>query len=54
MLRIRRIAVTYRIGVPEHRRAEVERVNGFHAKFCPVARSIMGSIEVDTKVEFAA
>ena len=54
MLRIDRIAVTYRIGVPEARRAEVERVNGFHAKFCPVARSIMGSIDIDTKVEFAA
>ena len=53
VLVIRRISVTYRIAVPGDRREEVERVNGFHARFCPVARSVMGSIDIETEVEFA-
>ncbi len=44
--------MTYRLGVAEDKRSEAERVHGFHAKFCPVARSISGAIEIDTKVEF--
>jgi hypothetical protein len=27
-------------------RLEAERVHGFHARFCPVARSIAGAIDV--------
>ena len=35
---IKRIVVTYRLGgVPDDRREEVERVHGFHRRFCPVA-----------------
>ena len=41
----------YRLAVPPGRRAEVERVHGFHARFCPVARSIMGAIDVRTELE---
>ena len=48
---IKRITVRYRIAVPEDRRAEVERVHGFHARFCPVARSIGGAIAIDTRLE---
>lgn len=51
MLVIRRITVRYRLAVPEDRRAEVERVHGFHARFCPVARSLEGAIDVSTELE---
>jgi uncharacterized OsmC-like protein len=49
---IERITVTYRLrGVADDRRDEVERVHGFHARFCPVARSIDGGIDVRTQLE---
>ena len=48
---IRRITVRYRLGVPEDRRADAERVHGFHARFCPVARSLEGAIDVRTELE---
>jgi organic hydroperoxide reductase OsmC/OhrA len=51
VLVIRRISVRYRLAVPEDRRDEVERVHGFHARFCPVARSLEGGIEVRTELE---
>jgi organic hydroperoxide reductase OsmC/OhrA len=51
VLIIRRITVTYRLGVPADRREEVERVHGFHARFCPVARSLAGAIDVRTELE---
>ena len=52
VLVIERITVTYRLQVPEDRREEAERVHGFHARFCPVVRSIDGGIEVRTELEF--
>ena len=51
MLGIKRITVRYRLPVPEERRAEAERVHGFHARACPVARSISPSIDVRTELE---
>jgi uncharacterized OsmC-like protein len=51
VLVIRRITVRYRLAVPEDRREEVERVHGFHARFCPVARSLEGGIEIRTELE---
>ncbi len=49
---IERIVVRYRLGgVPPDRHAEVERIHGFHARFCPVARSIEGGIDVHTELE---
>ena len=51
VLVIRRITVHYRLAVPEDRREEVERVHAFHARFCPVARSLEGGIEVRTELE---
>ena len=50
VLVIERIEVRYRLAVPADRREEVERVHGFHARFCPVARSIEGAIEVRTEL----
>jgi uncharacterized OsmC-like protein len=50
---IRRITVIYRLrGVPDDRREEVERVHDFHPRFCPVARSLDGGIDVRTQLEF--
>ena len=51
VLVIRRITVHYRLAVPADRREEVERVHEFHARFCPVARSLEGAIEVRTELE---
>jgi organic hydroperoxide reductase OsmC/OhrA len=51
VLVIRRITVHYRLAVPEDRRAEVERVHGFPARFCPVARSLEGAIDMLTELE---
>ena len=53
VLVIERITVRYRLKVPGDRRAEVERVHGLHARFCPVARSISGAIDVRTELELA-
>jgi organic hydroperoxide reductase OsmC/OhrA len=51
VLVIRSITVRYRLPVPEQRRQEAERVHGFHARFCPVARSLEGGIEIRTELE---
>jgi organic hydroperoxide reductase OsmC/OhrA len=51
VLVIERITVHYRLAVPADRREEVERVHGFHARFCPVARSLEGGIDVQTTLE---
>ena len=52
VLVIKRINVRYRLAVPADRRDEVERVHAFHARFCPVARSISPAIEISTELEF--
>ena len=51
VLVIERITVTYRLNARQDQREEAERVHGFHARFCPVARSIEGGIEVRTQLE---
>ncbi len=54
VLVIKRIRVRYRlIGCPADKREAAERAHGFHASRCPVARSIGGSIEITTQLEFA-
>ena len=53
VLVIERITVRYVIDVPADRLEEVERVHGFHARSCPVARSLEGAIDVRTELEFA-
>ena len=40
----------YRLPVAAERRAEAERVHGFHARFYPVARSLEGAIEIRTEL----
>jgi len=50
---VRRIHVAYRLKrVGQEDRRTVERVNGFHVDHCPVARSIHGSIDITTDVEY--
>jgi organic hydroperoxide reductase OsmC/OhrA len=50
VLVIERITAYYRLALPQDKRAEAERVHGFHARFCPVARSLEGGIEVQTEL----
>lgn len=53
VLVIRRIHVTYRLkGVAEEDHPTVERVHGFHADHCPVARSFRESIAITTEIEY--
>lgn len=50
---IKRIHVTYELAdVDESDRATVDRVLGFHAGKCPVARSISPQIVITTSVEY--
>jgi len=51
VLVIERITVRYRLPVPAEKREEAERVHGFHARACPVARSLEGGIEVRTELQ---
>ena len=48
---IKRIHVVYRLLAGEEHRETVERVHGFHARKCPVYRSVSGSIDVTTDFE---
>jgi len=52
VLVIQRINVRYRLSLPEDEREVATRVHGFHARSCPVARSLEGGIEVSTELEF--
>jgi len=51
VLVIRRIHVTYQLKLKPEQRETALKVHGFHADFCPVARSIKGSIEVTTELK---
>ena len=51
MLVVRRIHASYDLKVDDDVDQEtVERVHGFHARFCPVARSIRDAIEITTSL----
>lgn len=51
MLIIKRIRVTYHLKLAPDKRETAERVHGFHANFCPVARSIRDCIQISTFLE---
>lgn len=53
VLVIRRIRQTFRLTVPERERETVERVLSVYADSCPVARSLKGSIEISSRIEYA-
>jgi organic hydroperoxide reductase OsmC/OhrA len=48
ILIIKRIFVTYFLRIADDQREIAERVHKFHVRFCPVARSIRGCIEIET------
>lgn len=54
VLVLKRIHVRYRLAIPDERRDEAERVHSFHARFCPVARSLEGAIEVTTELRLSS
>lgn len=51
VLVVKRIHVHYKLSSPSGNAEVVERVHGFHAEKCPVARSIRDSIDVTTSYE---
>ena len=50
MLIIRRIHVTYRLRAAAADRETIDRVHGFHHRFCPVYRSLEAAIEITTEI----
>ncbi len=51
VLVVKRIHVTYHLKIaPEHRETAA-RVHGFHADYCPVARTIRGCVAITTSLE---
>ena len=55
VLIIRRIHVTYTLkGVDsDEDREKADRAHGFHADYCPVARSIRDAIDITTELTYA-
>ena len=51
VLVIRRIHVTYRLKIAPEQREVAERVLGFHADYCPVARTLSGCVDITTSLE---
>ena len=49
---IKRIHVTYYLKVDPDKRETAERVHGFHADFCPVARTIKECVDISTELQF--
>ncbi len=53
VLVVKRIKVTYHLmGVEDDQKEAVDRVLGFHADYCPVARSISPQIGIETSVRY--
>jgi organic hydroperoxide reductase OsmC/OhrA len=50
VLVIKRIHVTYQLKLKPEQQETARKVHGFHADFCPVARSIKDSIKVTTEL----
>jgi uncharacterized OsmC-like protein len=53
VLVIRRIHVMYHLRLDSAQRETAERVLGFHADACPVARTLRGCIAISTALEMA-
>ena len=53
VLVVKRIHVTYQLKIAPENRETAERVHGFHADFCPVARTIRDSVEITTSLEMS-
>jgi uncharacterized OsmC-like protein len=53
VLVVKRIHVSYHLKTAADNRATAERVHGFHADYCPVARTIRGSVDITTSLEIS-
>lgn len=51
VLVIRRIHVTYHLRLPPEQKEVAQRVHGFHADYCPVARTIRDCVTITTALE---
>ena len=54
MLVIKRIFVTYHLRIADEHRETAGRVLGFHADFCPVAKTMSGCVEISTELVMEA
>jgi len=54
VLVIKRIHVEYRLRVGAESQELASRIHGFHADFCPVARTIRGCVDITTELDFVA
>ena len=54
VLVIKRIKQPFHLAVPEGERETVERVLSVYADSCPVAKSVKGSIEITSEVDYAS
>jgi uncharacterized OsmC-like protein len=52
VLVVKRIRQIFHLTADEKDRDKIERVLGVYADSCPVARSIKGSIEISSELEF--
>jgi len=50
VLVIKRIHVRYHLKIETDKRETAERVLGFHADFCPVARTIRDCVDITTSL----
>lgn len=51
VLVIRRVHVRYRLRADPERREAIDRVLEFHARKCPVARTIGDCVDISTELE---
>ena len=47
---IKRIHVTYHLKLKPEQHETAEKVHGFHADYCPVARTIKGCVDITTEL----
>ena len=47
---IKRIHVTYHLKLEPEQRETAEKVHGFHADYCPVARTMKGCVDISTEL----
>lgn len=52
VLVIERIVVTHKLCLPEDKHPVAQRVLGFYERACSVGRSLKGSIEIESRLEF--
>jgi len=51
VLVIKRIHVSYHLKLAPEKREVAERTHGFHADYCPVARTIRDCVQITTTLE---